>query len=145
MAENSSMEELEENACRDLLKQHHFGRVAFVEQAGGTPVIMPVNYLMHGETVVFRTDPNSRLGSVLRSATAAFEIDGIDEPDRTGWSVVVSGRAEEVADPRELDELRQTPLLPWAPGDRSQYVAIRTELVTGRCISVADLPSNWWG
>jgi hypothetical protein len=30
---------------------------------------------------------------------AAFEIDGIDERERTGWSVVVSGRAEEVVDP----------------------------------------------
>lgn len=145
MAENSSMEVLEENACRQLLKEHHFGRVAFAEPSGGPPVIMPVNYLMHGETVVFRTDPNSKLGGVLRSATAAFEIDGIDERERTGWSVVVSGRAEEVLDPGELDELRQTPLLPWAPGDRSQYVRMRTEFVTGRCISVADLPSNWWG
>jgi nitroimidazol reductase NimA-like FMN-containing flavoprotein (pyridoxamine 5'-phosphate oxidase superfamily) len=145
MAEDSNMEELEESACRELLKEHHFGRVAFVEQAGGPPVIMPVNYLMHAETVVFRTDPSSRLGAVLRSTMAAFEIDGIDERERAGWSVVVSGGAEEVVDPRELDELRQTPLLPWAPGDRSHYVRIRAELVTGRCISVADLPSNWWG
>jgi len=28
---------------------------------------MPVNYLMHGETVVFRTDPNSKLGRAVRS------------------------------------------------------------------------------
>jgi nitroimidazol reductase NimA-like FMN-containing flavoprotein (pyridoxamine 5'-phosphate oxidase superfamily) len=141
----SSMEHLEENACLELLNKHHFGRVAFVEQGEGPPVIMPVNYLMYGETVVFRTDPNSKLGSTLRSAPATFEIDGIEERERTGWSVVVSGRAEEVADPRELDELNQTPLLPWAPGDRSLYVRITPELVTGRCISVADLPSNWWG
>ena len=109
------------------------------------PVIMPVNYLMYGETVVFRTDPDSKLGRAMRSTTAAFEIDGIDERERTGWSVVVSGRAEEVVEPNELDELRQTPLLPWAAGDRFQYVRIRPRLVTGRCISVAELPSNWWG
>jgi uncharacterized protein len=139
------MEDLEENACLELLREHHFGRVAFVEQADRPPVITPVNYLMHGEAVVFRTDPDSRLGGALRSATAAFEIDGVDERDRTGWSVVVVGRAEKVVDPEELNELRQTPLLPWAPGDRSQYVRIVPELMTGRCISVADLPSNWWG
>jgi nitroimidazol reductase NimA-like FMN-containing flavoprotein (pyridoxamine 5'-phosphate oxidase superfamily) len=143
MAENL-VEHLEENACLELLKGHHFGRVAFVDQAG-PPVIMPVNYLMHGETVVFRIDPNSKLGRAVQSVAAAFEIDGIDERERTGWSVVVSGRAEEVVDPKELDELRQTPLQPWAPGDRSQYVRITAELVTGRCISVAELPSNWWG
>jgi nitroimidazol reductase NimA-like FMN-containing flavoprotein (pyridoxamine 5'-phosphate oxidase superfamily) len=139
------MVDLEENACLELLREHHFGRVAFVEQADGRPMIMPVNYLMHGEAVVVRIDPNSRLGGALRTATAAFEIDGVDERERTGWSVVVFGQAEEVVDPRELDELRQTPLLPWAPGDRSEYVRITPQLVTGRCISVADLPSNWWG
>jgi uncharacterized protein len=144
MAENP-IEDLAESACLELLNRHHFGRVAFMEQAGGPPAIMPVNYLMHGETVVFRTDPNSKLGQAVRSTTATFEIDGIDERERTGWSVVVSGRAEQIIDPTELDELRQTPLLPWAPGDRSQYVRITPKLVTGRCISVAELPSNWWG
>src|SRR5436309_2196527 len=93
----------------------------------------------------FRTDPNSRMGNALRDAAVSFEIDGIDQHRRTGWSVVVSGRASEVVDPREVEELRQTPLLPWAPGDRSQYVRIMPELVTGRRINVADLPSNWWG
>ncbi|HEY6686834.1 MAG TPA: pyridoxamine 5'-phosphate oxidase family protein [Propionibacteriaceae bacterium] len=139
------IEDLAESACIELLRDHHFGRVAFVEHTDGLPVIMPVNYLMYGETVVFRTDPNSKLGRAMRSTTAVFEIDGIDERARTGWSVVVSGRAEEVVDSNELDELRQTPLLPWAAGDRSQYVRIRPRLVTGRCISVAELPSNWWG
>jgi hypothetical protein len=33
----------------------------------------------------------------------------------TGWSVVVTGTAQAVVDPAELDDLRQTPLLPWAP------------------------------
>ena len=74
-----------------------------------------------------------------------FEIDGIDQLQRTGWSVVVSGRAQEVVDPDDLRELNQTPLLPWAPGDRSQYVRITPASVSGRRISVADLPSNWWG
>ena len=139
------IEDLANSACLELLRDNHFGRVAFVEQTDGLPVIMPVNYLMYGETVVFRTDPDSKLGRAMRSTTAAFEIDGIDERERTGWSVVVSGRAEEVVEPNELDELRQTPRLPWAAGDRFQYVRIRPRLVTGRCISVAELPSNWWG
>ena len=142
---DSLMENLAESECLKLLKEHHFGRVAFVQQADSPLVIMPVNYLMDAETVVFRTDSKSKLGNALRSATVSFEIDGIEQRERTGWSVVVSGRAQEVVDPEELDDLRQTPLLPWAPGDRSQYVRITPELVTGRRISVADLPSNWWG
>jgi uncharacterized protein len=142
---DSLMEDLAESECRELLKTHHFGRVAFVEKADGPPRIMPLNYLVLAEAVVVRTDPRSKLGNALRDALVSFEIDGIDQPQRTGWSVVVSGRAQEIVDPRELEELYQAPLLPWAPGDRSQYVRITPELVTGRRISVADLPSNWWG
>jgi uncharacterized protein len=141
---DSLMEDLAKNECLELLSAHHFGRVAFVERAGAPPVIMPLNYLVHAETVVCRTDP-SKLGSALRDTPVSFEIDGIEQRQRTGWSVVVSGRAEEVVDVSELEELHQTPLLPWAPGDRSQYIRITPELVTGRRISLADLPSNWWG
>jgi nitroimidazol reductase NimA-like FMN-containing flavoprotein (pyridoxamine 5'-phosphate oxidase superfamily) len=142
---DSLMEDLAESECLELLKSHHFGRVAFVEGAGALPVIMPLNYLVQAETVVCRTNPHSRLGSALRGTPVSFEIDGIDQRQRTGWSVVVSGRAHEVVDPTELEELHQTPLLPWAPGDRSLYIRITPELVSGRRISLADLPSNWWG
>jgi uncharacterized protein len=139
------MEDIAEGECLKLLEQHHFGRVAFVQRSGEPPMIMPLNYLVRAKTVVVRVDPDTKLGSALRDAAVSFEIDGIDQRERTGWSVVVSGRAQQVVDLGELDELRQTPLLPWAPGDRSQYVRITLELVTGRRISVADLPSNWWG
>src|SRR4029450_4931607 len=103
MAENP-IENLAESACLELLRGHHFGRVAFIEQADGPPAITPVNYLMHGETVVFRTDPNSKLGQAVRSTTATFEIDGIDERERTGWSAVVAGHAEQVLDTTRLRE-----------------------------------------
>jgi uncharacterized protein len=142
---DSLMEDLAEDECFDLLKRHHFGRVAFAEGVDLPPVIMPLNYLVDANTVVVRTDPDSRLGGALRDALVTFEIDGIDQLQRTGWSVVVSGRAQEVVDPGDMRELIQTPLLPWAPGDRSQYVRITPRSVTGRRISVADLPSNWWG
>jgi uncharacterized protein len=141
----SLMEELAEDECFNLLKRHHFGRVAIAEGVDLPPMIMPLNYLVDADTVVVRTDPDSRLGSALRGAMVTFEIDGVDQLQRTGWSVVVSGRAQEVVDPGDLLELNQTPLLPWAPGDRTQYVRITPGSVTGRRISVADLPSNWWG
>jgi nitroimidazol reductase NimA-like FMN-containing flavoprotein (pyridoxamine 5'-phosphate oxidase superfamily) len=59
---NNPIEDLAESACLELLRGHPFGRVAFIEHADGPPAIMPVNYLMHGEAVVFRTDPKSKLG-----------------------------------------------------------------------------------
>jgi len=35
--------------------------------------------------------PGSKFHALLRSADAAFEIDGIDEGSRTGWSVIMRG------------------------------------------------------
>ena len=62
---------------------------------GHTPMIFPVNYRLDGEAVVFRTDPGTKLDHGPR-APASFEIDRFDREHRTGWSVVVVGRLEEV-------------------------------------------------
>lgn len=142
---DKTIEELAQLQCLGLLEAHHFGRVGFLDGCTALPVIVPVNYIMHAETVVFRTDPGSKFGAALRNVPVAFEIDGIDQEQRTGWSVLVRGHAAEVVDSNQIDELRKTPLVPWAPGDRSQYVQISPELMTGRRISVGDLPYNWWG
>lgn len=95
--------------------------------------------------VVFRTDIGSKLSAGLREAPVAFEIDGVDRRAHTGWSVVVRGRAEEVTDPAELKRLRELPLVPWAPGPKDHFLRVRPSQVSGREISVADLPANWWG
>ena len=70
-----------------------------MEPAGGMPVIMPVNYLIHAERVVFRLTRTASWAVHFSSATVAFEIDGIDDRERTGWSVVVTGTAQAVVDP----------------------------------------------
>ena len=61
----SLMEDLAEDECIDLLKRHHFGRVAFAERVELPPVILPLNYLVAADTVVVRTDPAA--GSVAHS------------------------------------------------------------------------------
>jgi nitroimidazol reductase NimA-like FMN-containing flavoprotein (pyridoxamine 5'-phosphate oxidase superfamily) len=67
MAENP-IEDLTESACLELLRDHHFGRVAFVEQADGPPVITPVNYLLHRGAVVF--EPTRTASWAVRCARA---------------------------------------------------------------------------
>jgi nitroimidazol reductase NimA-like FMN-containing flavoprotein (pyridoxamine 5'-phosphate oxidase superfamily) len=137
-------QELTDEECRRLLGERHLGRLAFVDADG--PVILPVNYTLDQGSVVFRTDPGSKLDAAAAGATVAFEVDAADERDRTGWSVVVRGRAGEVADPADLERLRALPLYPWAPGAKAHYVRIRPASVTGRRIALpADLPFTWWG
>ena len=131
--------------CQQLLDEHHFGRLAFVDHAAAVPMIIPVNYVTRRGKVVFRTDPGAKLTAALGGEPVAFEVDGIHEQERVGWSVVVQGRVEEITDPEEIDELRQAPLMPWAPGAKSHFVRVEPDRLSGRRISVADVPSHWWG
>ena len=137
--------ELSLTECQQLLDAHHFGRLAFLDQDEGIPMIIPVNYVTHRGKIVFRTDPGAKLTAALRAAPVAFEVDGVHDQEQVGWSVVVQGQVQEVTDTAEVADLRTTPLAPWAPGAKPHYVRIDTDRVGGRRVSVADLPSHWWG
>lgn len=136
-------EQLSEDDCQALLAEGHLGRLAIVH--GDRPIILPVNYVLDGRVVVFRTDEGSKLDAAVSGAAVAFEVDGISSEHRTGWSVLVQGRADHVTDRVELERLRRLPLVPYAPGQKSHYVRIDPEEVTGRRISVGDMPHEWWG
>lgn len=101
-----------------------------------TPVIRPVNYLFdeRSQAVVFRTAPGTKFHALLRSANAAFEIDGIDEASRTGWSVIVRGVTDEVTDRSEIQRLDGLRLESWAPGPKEHWMHIRAWTVSGRRI-----------
>src|ERR671910_533676 len=90
-------------------------------------------------------DECSKLDAAVRGAPVAFEVDGVNRERQTGWSVLIRGQVEYVSDPTDLERLRRLPLVPWAPGAKPHYVRVRPEAVTGRRVSVADLPFNWWG
>ena len=96
-------QELTDEECRKLLGERHLGRLALVDADG--PVILPVNYTLDEGSVVFRTDPGSKLDAAAAGATVAFEADAVDERDRTGWSVVVRGTLADITDPAHLERL----------------------------------------
>ncbi len=133
------MVELSRDECLELLAGHSFGRLA-VSMGEGAPVIRPVNYLFDrpSQSVVFRTAPGSKFHALLRSADAAFEIDGTDEQSSTGWSVIIHGITEEVTNQGDIRRLDQLGLQPWAPGDKRHWMHIRARTVSGRRIVLPD-------
>lgn len=133
------MFDLSRGECLRLLAANRFGRLAVV-MTDGSPVIRPVNYVFDepSQSVVFRTSVGSKLHAVVMAAEAAFEIDGIDEHSRTGWSVIVRGSAEEVANPTDIRHLEVLGVTPWAPGRKRRWVRIRARTVTGRRIVAAS-------
>jgi uncharacterized protein len=127
----TGIERLGRDECLELLAAEVVGRLAVVD--GGAAAIFPVNYVLDGDTVVFRTDPGSKLSAAGRSR-ASFEIDSIDREHRTGWSVVATGRLEEVTryDPETFSRLRRLPVDPWASGDKPHYLRLIPDRITGR-------------
>ena len=118
--------------CYDLLAPGGVGRVAFTTADG--PAVFPVNYAMTGQTVVFRTAPDTLLAGYL-DGPAGFEVDRIDEALSQGWSVLVTGRAARVTSEADVRHLEQhTAIRPWAGGARDVYVRIIPRKITGRRI-----------
>lgn len=121
------LEELTRAACFELLATRRIGRLAVMLRAG-SPHVVPVNYLLDGETIVFRSGPGSKL-TALRERPVSFQVDEFDETRRTGWSVLVQGIAQDgdVAPPGVDIE-------PWAPGERDHWVRVIAASVGGRRI-----------
>lgn len=123
--------ELPYETCLKLLTTHEVGRVAVCTSAG--PRIVPVNYTVADDSVLFRTTPYSILGMQAWSARLAFEIDEFDAEQRSGWSVVAVGNGEVIEDTVELRRIQSGPNpVPWAGGQRWLYVRLPWSDLTGR-------------
>ena len=92
----------------------------------GAPEIYPVNFVVDGRSVAFRTAPGHKLRGLERFPTTCFEADVIDPELHAGWSVMVKGRAVDVTRPDEharladhsphaLDRRGEGPLDPHPP------------------------------
>jgi len=131
----TGLEWVEERDCLRLLATKDVGRLGFVR--GGSPEIVPVNYVLDGDAVVFATGPGSKLAGAATGASVVFEIDDIDPTTRSGWSVIIHGMAYEVTDfdrPALVERVRSLPLNPWADGNRPHLIRISPRFITGRRI-----------
>lgn len=137
------LENLDADACLELLAQNHFGRIAVNDEHG--PVVFPVNYVFVEDGIVFRSDEGTKVDAALQGQPASFEIDAVDERTRTGWSVVIRGMLREVTDEHEIANLRKLPLHPFAGGQRRRYIWMSTDDIGGRSIDIPEgVPEGWF-
>jgi uncharacterized protein len=128
----SNFAELSEAECKELLGQHTAGRVGFMAPDG--PQILPVTYQYRNGSLVFRTSPVGVLSGLVRRTSVAFEIDGIDEHNKSGWSVLVLGFAEAMAHNYLLASAWETGPVPWADGTRNLFIEIKPRKMSGRVV-----------
>jgi nitroimidazol reductase NimA-like FMN-containing flavoprotein (pyridoxamine 5'-phosphate oxidase superfamily) len=131
---------LDEQRSRSLLRSTPVGRIVYT--SGALPAAVPVNFALYQGDIVLRTAPGSDLYAATKGAVVAFEIDQIDIGTRSGWSVLVVGRAAHVTDPAVITELGRIDLATWMPDRRNHYVRIRTEQITGRLLD-GQRPPPW--
>ncbi|MFD6952304.1 DNA-binding protein [Nocardiopsis sp. TSRI0078] len=118
--------------CRALLGPGGVGRVAFADTADTAPVVLPVNYVLSDDAMVFRTVADGVIDRHV-PGPMAFEVDRLDGAMSEGWSVLVAGRARRVGGGAELAALREHHFpRPWAGGEREAWVRVEPERITGR-------------
>lgn len=129
--DHAGLETIPLGDCLRLLASVPLGRVGFLSD--GEVAVLPVNHAVSGQDVVFRTTAGSKLSAAESENAVTFEADHYDVRRGSGWSVLVTGRAEMVYDDTEIAVLDRLALDPGPDGiDRSFWVRIRPRAVTGR-------------
>ncbi len=135
----SAVTELAPEACWDLLRRHQFGRLALT--VGGEPEIFPINYVVQGSTLVFRTAPGTKLAALTVNDIVALEVDGFDQ--QSGWSVVVKGQAHTTTWGSDFEDAAKSGLRPWVATVKPVFVRIVPRRVTGRSFVFGPEPDTF--
>jgi len=135
--DHAGLEIMPFDVCLRLLASVSVGRIGFF--ADGEMVILPVNHVVDGQDLVFRTARGSKLSAAEGRDLVTFEADEYDEQTRSGWSVVVTGRAEVVYEDAEIQRLSRLGLHPWVTAaERPLWIRIRANAVSGRATPKAE-------
>jgi len=127
---------LSEDECVAALAGQRVGRLAFA--ADGEVEIFPVAFVLDRSAVVFRSGLGTKLLAALDRIAVAFEVDQFEQASRSGWSVLVKGTCEEVADSAALARLEATAFENWLefPHRSAAYrwIRILPYSITGRAL-----------
>jgi pyridoxamine 5'-phosphate oxidase-like protein len=121
--------------CRRLLaiaaKEHRHGHIGVPQ--GGAPLVLPVDFAMHGPDIVLRIGEG--LFHQVDARLVAFQVDGViqmggveGDQSKQAWSVLVQGLAIEDGENVPSRHVPHPEVID--PGER--VVRIRADVVTGR-------------
>lgn len=106
-----------------LLATAAVGRVVFTMR--GLPAVQPVSFILVDDGVLIGATPT--LTAAVRDAIVVLQADDIDPASHTGWSVTVTGRAQDVG-ARDAKERFQDHS--WVT-EELNFMQIPAELVSG--------------
>jgi uncharacterized protein len=126
---------LDKDECWRLLKTAEVGRLAVAP--AGEPEIFPINFVVDGANVVFRTAEGTKLAALTVASQVALEADGYDAGTGAAWSVVAKGKAERLDRFSDIYAAEELPLFPWQAGPKQWFVRITDPTLSGRRFTVA--------
>ncbi|HHU38075.1 MAG TPA: pyridoxamine 5'-phosphate oxidase family protein [Propionibacterium sp.] len=129
------IQDLPEDRAWQFLTTHRVGRLAIV--IGGEPDIFPVNYVVDGESIVFRTAEGSKLLAASLGGRMAFQV---DEWTHQGATSVLTHGTPRVLEGEERDAALSLDLDPWVPTYKEHWVRLAVDSVTGRVFRFGPEP-----
>lgn len=133
----SPVEQLTVDECWRFLASHTVGRLALV--IAGEPDIFPVNYVVDGPAIVFRTGEGSKLLAVTVGRRMAFQADTWD--DRGGTSVLAHGVPREL-EGDERDAAERLGIAPWVPTRKTHWIRLEVDDIAGRRFTFGPEPAG---
>ncbi|RGE16838.1 pyridoxamine 5'-phosphate oxidase family protein [Leucobacter sp. wl10] len=131
-----SIVELSESECWARLGTQRVGRL--VTSVGEVIDVVPINFVVDGKSVVFRTAAGSKLVELTINSSVLFEVDEFDESE--GWSVVVRGDARAIESETEIASVEKLPLTPFVSTLKPTFVRVEVEGLTGRAFEFGPEP-----
>ena len=136
--DRNGMTVLDDEGCWSLLASAAVGRLAV--SIANRPDIFPVNHVVDGRSIVFRTAEGTKLAASVLGQGVAFEVDGYDPEGGQAWSVVLKGVAHEIEALEEQLRVEDLPLFPWHASPKHRWVRIEPAEVSGRRFEVVARP-----
>lgn len=130
---------LADEQCWERLRTQELGRL--VTRVGDVLDIFPVNYVVDGQGVLFRTAQGSKLFELTVNDEVLFEVD--DHTDAEAWSVIVRGHAHPLDLSADVERADGLGLRPWIPTLKYTYVRVEATSISGRAFQRGPEPDRY--
>jgi hypothetical protein len=131
----TGMSILDEDTCWSRLASTNLARLAMV--VAGDLEVFPVNIVVDGRSIVFRTAEGTKLAAAVIAPRVAVEADDVDPTTGLAWSVVVKGRAERLDRFADIYGAEELALPAWTTHPKQWFVRVHGDEITGRAFSLA--------
>jgi nitroimidazol reductase NimA-like FMN-containing flavoprotein (pyridoxamine 5'-phosphate oxidase superfamily) len=125
------VEALSAAECWALLSEIRFGRLAMT--AAGEIDVFPINFVVDGHDLVFRTSEGTKLLESVICDLVAIEADQMDVATGVAWSVVAKGAPERLERFDHIYAAQRLGIHPWIDDlPKEHFVRVTIRSISGR-------------